>query len=104
MQNLEPRDLIAASALFRNMQPHESEAIIARLQAARFEKGTHILERGVWHGILYIIASGQVSVLLPDEAKEQNTALLEHDSTSTRQGYYPIRSEEHTSELQSRRD
>ena len=92
MQNLEPRDLIEASALFRNMQPHESEAIIARLQPAHFEKGTHILEQGVWHGSLYIIASGQVSVLLPDEAKEQNTALLEHDSTSTRQGYYPITS------------
>ena len=48
------------------MQPHETEAILARLQPAHYLQGTRILERGVWHGRLYIIASGDVSVLLHD--------------------------------------
>src|SRR5215467_13782760 len=66
MQNLEPQQLIEASRLFRNLQPHETAAIIARLQPASYERGTRILERGVWHGRLYIIVSGQVSVLLQE--------------------------------------
>lgn len=68
MQNLEPQELIEASALFRNLQPHETANIIARLQSVSYERGTRILERGVWHGQLYIIATGQVSVLLQEEA------------------------------------
>src|SRR6266567_8276904 len=66
MQNLEPQQLIGAGTLFRNLQPHEAAAIIARLQSASYERGTRILERGVWHGQLYIIASGIVSVLLQE--------------------------------------
>jgi NTE family protein len=66
MQNLEPQQLIGAGTLFRNLQPHEAEAIIARLQSASYERGSRILERGVWHGQLYIVASGQVSVLLQE--------------------------------------
>ncbi|MDQ6662706.1 MAG: patatin-like phospholipase family protein [Chloroflexota bacterium] len=66
MQNLEPQKLIEASMLFRNLQPHEAAAIIARLQPAVYERGAHILERGIWHGQLYIIASGQVNVLLQE--------------------------------------
>src|SRR5579884_2780435 len=69
MQNLEPRQLIEASPLFRNMQPDEAARIIARLQPVHTPAGTRILERGILHGQLYIIASGLVSVLLqePDD-------------------------------------
>ncbi len=66
MQNLESQQLIEASTLFRNLQPDEATTIIARLQSASYERGTRILERGVWHGQLHIIASGQVSVLLQE--------------------------------------
>ena len=62
MEYLEPQKLIEASALFRNLQPEETAAIIARLQPARYEQGARILERGVWHGRLHIIATGKVSV------------------------------------------
>src|SRR5215467_15347129 len=76
MQNLEPQQLIGAGTLFRNLQPHEAEAIIARLQSASYERGARILERGVWHGQLYIIASGQVSVLLQEGEQRPAGALL----------------------------
>src|SRR6266446_6352592 len=69
MQNLEPLKLIEASMLFRNLQPDETAAIIAHLRSASFVRGSRIMERGVWHGLLYIIASGQVSVLLQEEAE-----------------------------------
>src|SRR3989442_5253248 len=70
MTNLEPRELIESSALLRNLQSHETANILARLQPVSYERGARILERGVWHGQLYIIASGQVSVLLQEEAGE----------------------------------
>ena len=66
MENLEPQQLIEASSLFRKLQQHETAAIIARLQPASYKRGTRILERGVWHGRLHIIASGEVSVLLQE--------------------------------------
>jgi len=68
MQNLEPHKLIESSALFRNLQPHETANILARLQLISYDRGARILERGVWHGHLYIIASGLVSILLQEEA------------------------------------
>jgi NTE family protein len=67
MTDLEPQKLIDASPLFRNLQPHETASIVARLRPVSYEHGTRILERGVWHGQLYIIASGQVSVLLQED-------------------------------------
>ena len=67
MQYLEPDKLIEASALFRNLQPDETANILARLQPATYESGTCILESGVWHGLLYIIASGKVSVVLQED-------------------------------------
>src|SRR6266446_170531 len=70
MTNLEPRELIESSALFRNLQSHETANILARLQPVSYERGARILERGVWHGQLYIIASGHVSILLQEEAGE----------------------------------
>ena len=57
--------LIADSTLFRDLQPAEVEAMLARLQPSIYARGTHILERGQWHGQLYIVATGYVSVLLP---------------------------------------
>src|SRR5579859_3092832 len=69
MQNLEPHKLIEASALFRNLQPDETAAIIARLQFTIVVGGSRIMERGVWHGLFYIIASGHVSVLLQEAAE-----------------------------------
>jgi len=67
MQYLEPDKLIEASALFRNLQPDETANILAQLQPATFESGTRILESGVWHGLLYIIASGTVSVYVQED-------------------------------------
>jgi NTE family protein len=70
MQNLEPHKLIEASRLFRDLQPQETASILARLRPVSVATGTRILERGAWHGRLYIIASGQVSVLLREEPGE----------------------------------
>src|SRR5258708_9343632 len=67
MTDPEPQKLIDASPLFRNLQPNETASIVARLRPVSYEHGTRILERGVWHGQLYIIASGQVSVLLQED-------------------------------------
>jgi NTE family protein len=67
MQYQEPDKLIEASPLFRNLQPGETANILARLQPVTYAKGTRILERGVWHGLLYIIASGTVSVFLHED-------------------------------------
>ena len=76
-ENIEPQKLIAASPLFRNLQPREAEAVLARLQPSSAGRGTHILERGVWHGRLYIIASGQVSVLLQEHG-EREPVIIAH--------------------------
>ena len=61
----EVQKLLAASSLFRDVQPEEATAILARLQPSHYVRGMHILERGQWHGLLYIIATGYVSVVLP---------------------------------------
>lgn len=66
MQNVELQQLIEASTLFRDVLPAEMTAIVARLQSSRYAAGTHIVERGVWHGWLHLIAAGHVSVLLED--------------------------------------
>jgi NTE family protein len=71
MQHLEPHKLIASSSLFRGMSMQEAEAVLARLQPAHYAQGAYILERGKWHGCLYLIAAGQVSVLLCDPPAEQ---------------------------------
>lgn len=71
MQNMEMHKLINASALFRNLQADEAEAIMARLQPSHYESGALILERDVWHGRLYIIAAGLVSVLLQDDRERE---------------------------------
>ncbi len=76
MQNLEPHKLIEASPLFRNLQPRETADVIARLQPVSFLRGTRILERGNWHGQLYIVASGLVSVLLQEDSNELAVAQL----------------------------
>ena len=67
MQYREPDKLIETSALFRNLQPEETAHILARLQPATFESGTRILESGVWHGQLYIIAAGTVSIFVQED-------------------------------------
>ncbi len=76
MQNLEPHKLIEASPLFRNLQPREAAEVIAHLQAVSVPRGTRILERGSWHGQLYIIETGLVSVLLQEEQHELAVAQL----------------------------
>jgi NTE family protein len=68
MQDLEPDKLIEASALFRNLKSTETANILARLQPVSHERDTRVLERGVWNGQLYIIASGTVSVLMQEDA------------------------------------
>lgn len=67
MHNLETHKLFEASPLFRNLEPREMESVVARLMPVSAPRGTRILERGVWHGQLYVVATGQVSVLLQDE-------------------------------------
>src|SRR5579863_6997481 len=76
MQNQEPYKLIEASPLFRNLQPREAADVVARLQAVSFARGTRILERGSWHGQLYIVTAGLVSVLLQEEQHELAVAQL----------------------------
>src|SRR6266849_6344395 len=76
MYNLEPHKLIEASPLFRNIQPRERADVIARLQPVSFARGTRILERGTWHGQLYIVESGLVSVLLQEDHNELAVAQL----------------------------
>ena len=67
MHYREPDKLIEVSALFRNLQPEETAHILARLQPVTFESGTRILESGTWHGLLYIIATGTVSIFLQED-------------------------------------
>jgi NTE family protein len=74
MQNLEPHTLIQASPLFRNLPPHEIASTLACLQLVSVPGGALILERDAWHGQFYIIASGQVSVLLHDEQRASASA------------------------------
>jgi NTE family protein len=76
MQNLEPHKLIESSALFRNLQPGETANILSRLQPVSYERGTRILERGIWHGQLYIISAGLVSVLLQEAGNGTKIAQL----------------------------
>src|SRR6266852_1311640 len=76
MYNLEPHKLIEASPLFRDMQPRERADVISRIQPVSFARGTRILERGTWHGQLYIVASGLVSVLLQEDHNELAVAQL----------------------------
>src|SRR6266851_7175019 len=76
MHNVEPHKLIEASPLFRNIQPRETADVIARLQPVSFARGTRILERGIWHGQLYIVATGLVSVLLQEDHNELAVAQL----------------------------
>jgi NTE family protein len=64
MKHLEPHKLLTASTLFQQLTPAEIALVLARLQLSHYEQDTPILERGVWHGRLYIVASGLVSVQL----------------------------------------
>src|SRR5712692_922826 len=73
-QNAALDEVMKASKLFQGLQPQEIVEIGARLQLVNFQRGEHILERSIWHGRLYIIASGQVSILLQDTAPEEGTA------------------------------
>lgn len=61
--------LIQTSSLFRALQPAEMEAMLARLQIVQYARGQLIMQHGMWHGRLYIIVSGIVSVL-PAEASQ----------------------------------
>jgi len=74
MQNLEPHKLIEASLLFRDLKPRETADISARLQPISFPRGTRILEQGTWHGQLYIVASGLVSVLLHEDQTKSTSS------------------------------
>src|SRR5215471_10460540 len=66
-------EIMKASKLFHDLQPQEIAEIAARLQPVNCKRGERILEGGIWHGRLYIIASGRVSVLLQDDAPEDAT-------------------------------
>ena len=73
-QNVALSHGLEASRLFHGLHPQEVAEITARLQPVNCRRGERILEQGMRHGRLYIIASGQVSVLLQDSA-EKDTAL-----------------------------
>lgn len=64
MRQLESQQLMVSSPLFHNVLPHEAAAIITRLQPVTYPRGTRIIERGIWHGRFYLLASGSVRVLL----------------------------------------
>ncbi len=68
MQHLESHKLLTSSQLFQQLSTEEIELVLARLQFSHYERGIALLQRGVWHGRLYIVASGIVSVLLQDTA------------------------------------
>jgi NTE family protein len=89
MQEPEPQHLIAKSSLFHHMRPYETEAILARLQPSHYARGSRILERGVWHGRLYIIASGQVSVLLQDEDGAEQKSVADQEVRGKRSANGP---------------
>ncbi len=74
-------EVMKASKLFHGLQAREIAEIADRLQPVNYKRGERILEQGTWHGRLYIIASGQVSVLLQDGASrggEEGTASAAH--------------------------
>lgn len=73
-QNVALDEVMKAGKLFHGLQPHEITEIVARLQPVNCKRGERILERGIWQGRLYIIASGQVSVLLQDSTLDEGTA------------------------------
>ncbi len=73
MHYLAPHNLIEASSLFRGMSAQEAETVLAHLMPAYYAQDAYILKRGVWHGRLYLVASGQVSVLLYDPLDEQES-------------------------------
>ncbi len=72
-QNVALDEVMKASKLFQGLQPQEVAEIVAVLQPVSCKRGELILERGTWHGRLYIIASGQVSVLLQDDVPGKAT-------------------------------
>src|SRR5881275_1440806 len=73
-QNVALDEVMKAGKLFHGLQPHEMTEIVACLQPVNCKRGERILERGIWQGRLYIIASGQVSVLLQDGVSEEGPA------------------------------
>jgi len=72
-QNVLLDDVMKTSKLFHGLQTQEIAEIAARLQLVYCKRGERILERGIWHGRLYIIASGQVGVLLQVDEPEDAT-------------------------------
>lgn len=74
-QNVAPGEVLSASKLFQGLQPREIAEISARLRLVSCTRGECILEQGIWDGRLYIIASGQVSVLLPSAPEERTTSI-----------------------------
>ncbi|HAE82897.1 MAG TPA: hypothetical protein DCK85_05875 [Ktedonobacter sp.] len=73
-QNVALDEVMKASKLFHGLQPQEIAEIGAHLQLVNCQRGERILEQGIWHSRLYIIASGQVSILLQGAAPEEGTA------------------------------
>jgi len=66
LHTLVSQPLITSSPLFRDLDPQEFLTMAARFQTVSYPQSTRIIERGVWHGYLYIIASGSVNVLLQE--------------------------------------
>ncbi|HLX41005.1 MAG TPA: cyclic nucleotide-binding and patatin-like phospholipase domain-containing protein [Ktedonobacteraceae bacterium] len=62
--------------LFRNLQAHETAAITACLRPVSFKSGTSVLRRGIWHGQLYIVVSGLVSVLVQEGVENEQLQYL----------------------------
>ncbi len=86
MENLDAFKFMGTSTLFRNLQPDELAAVISRMHLASFARGTRIMERGVWHGTLYIISSGRVRVALQEEAGDDIRAKQDGEAIVARLG------------------
>ncbi|HKF38475.1 MAG TPA: cyclic nucleotide-binding domain-containing protein [Ktedonobacteraceae bacterium] len=65
-QNVVLSEGMGASQLFHGLRLREVAELAACLQPVSYKQGELILEQGIRHGRLYIIASGQVEVVVGD--------------------------------------
>lgn len=89
-ERLGQHNVIGASPLFQNVQADEVAAILARLQSSYYPRGTYILKQGIWHGSLYIIGSGHVSVRLPALGSSMQERGGVSEGVHTHEGEYVI--------------
>src|SRR5882724_4894154 len=83
MQDFDSHKLITTSPLFQQLSTEETALVFARLQLSQYGHNVSILEQGIWHGRLYIIASGMVNILLQDAPDNAFPGSLPENKTGT---------------------